>query len=110
MKGLTPLRIFFFHAMRNAFLPVLSYLGPVITNILVGSFAIERVFAISGLGQWFVNGVLNRDYPVIGGLTIFYSLFLIANHTILDILSALLNPRIQLFSKENSASEEMVTV
>ena len=92
LKGLTEKRIVFVHVLKNAIIPILSYLGPVTTNVLVGSFAVERVFGIPGLGLWFVNSVINRDFPVIGGLTIFYSILLIFNHTVIDLLQGLLNP------------------
>jgi len=92
LKGLKEERVLFIHVLKNAIIPILSYLGPVTTNVLVGSFAVERVFGIPGLGLWFVNSVINRDFPVIGGLTIFYSMLLIFNHTVIDLLSALLNP------------------
>jgi oligopeptide transport system permease protein len=99
MKGLSEARIMTVHVWKNAIIPVLAYLGPVITNILVGSFVVERVFGIPGLGQWFVNGVINRDYPVIGGLTLFYSVFLLINHTIIDLLTAFLNPEAKIISQ-----------
>lgn len=92
MKGLSEMRIMIVHVWKNALLPVLGYLGPVTTNVLVGSFVVERVFGIPGLGQWFVNGVINRDYPVIGGLTIFYSILLITIHTLLDLITYLIVP------------------
>ncbi len=92
LKGLDERRVVFVHVLKNAVIPILSYLGPVTTNVLVGSFAVERVFGIPGLGLWFVNSVINRDFPVIGGLTLFYSIFLIFNHTAIDLLCALLNP------------------
>jgi oligopeptide transport system permease protein len=98
-KGLKKSRILTIHVLKNACLPVLSYLGPVTTNVLVGSFIVERVFAIPGLGQWFVNGVLNRDYPVIGALTIFYSIILIGVHTVIDLLNTILDPRIMLHAR-----------
>jgi oligopeptide transport system permease protein len=99
MKGLSLGRIISFHVLKNASLPVLSYLGPVVTNILVGSFIVERVFAIPGLGQWFVGAVLNRDYPLIGGLTVFYSIVLIIVHSLLDLLYTLADPRIRLYGR-----------
>lgn len=92
LKGVSETRILFVHVLKNAIIPILSYLGPVTTNILVGSFAVERVFGIPGLGQWFVNSVINRDFPVIGGLTLFYSILLIFNHTVIDLLTAYINP------------------
>ncbi len=96
MKGLSTKRILVVHVWKNAILPLVGYLGPLTTNILLGSFAIERVFGIPGLGQWFVNGIMNRDYPVIGALTLFYSSFLLLNHLFFDILSFALNPRLSL--------------
>ncbi len=92
LKGLKEGRVVFVHVLKNAIIPILSYLGPVMTNVLVGSFAVERVFGIPGLGLWFVNSVINRDFPVIGGLTLFYSMLLIFNHTVIDLLCVLLNP------------------
>ena len=97
-KGLGRRQILTFHVLKNACLPILSYLGPVTTNVLVGSFIVERIFAIPGLGQWFVTSVLNRDYAVIGGLTLFYSIILLAIHTIIDIFNAKLDPRIELYA------------
>jgi oligopeptide transport system permease protein len=101
-KGLEKNHILTFHILKNAILPILSYLGPLTANILVGSFIVERVFAIPGLGQWFVNGVMTRDYPVIGGLTLFYSIILLGVHTVIDIISAQLDPRIDLYSKKQT--------
>lgn len=100
-KGLSLSRIFFIHVWKNALLPILSYLGPVTANVLVGSFIVERVFGIPGLGQWFVTGVLNRDYSVIGGLTVFYSTILLMVHTMIDLSYALLDPRISLLRRES---------
>lgn len=98
-KGLRFKQILTFHVLKNAALPILSYMGPIITNILVGSFIIERIFAVPGLGQWFVAGVMNRDYPVIGGLTLFYSIILLAVHTVIDLINNLLDPRVTLYAK-----------
>lgn len=95
IKGISEQRILWTHALRNAFLPVLSYLGPLSANILVGSFAIETLFAIPGLGEGFVSSVLNRDYTVIMGLTIFYSLLLLAMLAVVDLLIVLLDPRLR---------------
>ncbi len=93
MKGLSELKILINHVCPHVILPILSYLGPVITNLLVGSFAIERVFGIPGLGQWFVNSILTRDYPVIAGLTLFYSLILFSCHTLVDLLTICIDGR-----------------
>lgn len=104
MKGLSEKRILFVHILKNAILPLIGYLGPLTTNILLGSFAIERVFGIPGLGQWFVNGIMNRDYPVIGALTLFYSVFLLINHLFFDVLSVVLNPRLTLQNRRESTA------
>lgn len=94
-KGLAPWRILTFHGLRNAILPLLSYMGQVTGNILVGSFVIEKIFSIPGLGQWFVNSVSDRDYTVIMGLTIFYSVILFTIVFFVDILYSVLDPRIR---------------
>lgn len=94
-KGLSRWKINLKHALRHACLPVLTYLGPLTANVLVGSFVIEKIFSIPGLGQWFVNSVSNRDYSVIMGLTLFYSTLLMAAGWIVDLLYRLLDPRIK---------------
>lgn len=94
-KGLSETRIIFFHGLRNALIPLLSYLGPLSANILVGSFVIEKIYAIPGLGQWFVNSVLNRDYTVIMGMTVFYSLILLSTILCVDILYRWVDPRMR---------------
>jgi oligopeptide transport system permease protein len=96
MKGLSELRVFLVHIIPNAFLPILHYLGPMTANLLVGSFVIERIFGIPGLGQWFVNGVMSRDYPIIGGLTLFYSLTLFSVHFFIDCITVLIDSRMPL--------------
>ena len=95
-KGLSMNTILRRHALKNASLPTLSYLGQLITNVLTGSFIIEKIFSIPGLGQWFVNSVNNRDYSVIMGLTIFYSVLLMLIILLIDIAYGFLDPRIQL--------------
>lgn len=102
LKGLSQMRLIGVHVLKNAIIPIISYLGPVTTNVLVGSFVVERVFGIPGLGQWFVNGIINRDYPVIGGLTLFYSMLLISIHTVIDLITAMLNPAAKALSKKSA--------
>ncbi len=102
-KGLSEGRIIVVHALRNALLPVLTYLGPLATNILVGSFVVEKIFAIPGLGQWFVNSVLNRDYTVIMGTTVFYSLLLMGLIFLVDMAYGWLDPRIRAAKKRDSS-------
>jgi oligopeptide transport system permease protein len=94
-KGLGPIAITIRHVLRNALLPVVTYLGPLTVGIMTGSFAIEKIFGIPGLGQWFVSSITNRDYTVIMGLTLFYSALLLVCIFIVDLLYCLIDPRIQ---------------
>ncbi len=102
-KGLNPWQILFKHAIRNALLPVITYLGPLTAAVLTGSFAVEKIFGIPGLGQWFVLSITNRDYTVIMGTTIFYSALLMCCIFIVDILYCLIDPRIKLEQKQLSS-------
>ncbi len=95
-KGLPTYKIITSHALPNAILPVLSYLGQLMANVLVGSFVIEKIFSIPGLGGWFVNSVMNRDYPLIMGLTLFYSSLLMLSIFLIDLAYAWIDPRIHL--------------
>ena len=104
-KGLSDKEVLFKHVLRNSLLPVVAYLGPLTANILVGSFVIEKIFAIPGLGQWFVKSVMNRDYTAIMGLTVFYSLLLLSTVFIFEMISILIDPRIKdNFSKMKSTT------
>lgn len=93
-KGLPPIRIFFSHQLRNAILPVITYLGPAIATITTGGFVVESVFAIPGLGRYFVQAVQQLDYTVIMGLTVFYGAFLVFMVIAVDIIYGLIDPRI----------------
>lgn len=95
-KGLSPLRILLVHALPNALLPVISYLGPLAASILTGTFIIERIFGIPGMGQWMINSISNRDYSIIMGMTIFYSALLLVLIFFMDILYSWIDPRIKL--------------
>lgn len=95
-KGLSDISVIMKHALKNAMLPVVTYLGPLVAGILTGSFVIERIFTIPGLGRAFVDSIGNRDYTAILGVTVFYSLFLIACNLIVDLLYAFIDPRIKL--------------
>ncbi len=97
MKGLNEWQVLTHHALKNSLLPLLNYIGPMAANILVGSFVVERVFAIPGLGQWFVNSVLNRDYPLIGAMTLLYSVLLLFIHTLVEILQKRMDKRMEMF-------------
>jgi len=92
-KGLSEMRTLIFHAMPNALLAVLTYLGPLIAHILMGSFIVEKVYAIPGLGQWFVSSISNNDYTVTMGLTLFYGALLMFSTFLFDLLQYWLDPR-----------------
>jgi ABC-type dipeptide/oligopeptide/nickel transport system permease component len=93
-KGLPPRRIFFSHQLRNAILPVVTFLGPAIAGITTGGFVVESVFAIPGLGRYFVQAVQQLDYTVIMGLTVFYGAFLVFMVIVVDLVYGLVDPRI----------------
>lgn len=95
-KGLSEIQVILRHALRNALIPLITILGPTIAGLLTGSFVIEKIFAIPGLGQHFVNSITNRDYTTIMGVTIFYAAILIAMTFIVDIFYGLIDPRIKL--------------
>ena len=94
-KGLSETRVILHHAMRNALIPVITVLGPTVANLMTGSFVIEKIFAVPGLGVHFVNSVSQRDYTTIMGVTIFYAAFLMAMIFIVDIFYCLIYPRIK---------------
>lgn len=99
-KGIKPIRIVLRHALRNALMPVVTIMGTLLAGILTGTFVIEKIFAIPGMGKYFVDSINNRDYPVIMGTTVFYSAFLIFMLFLVDIVYGLLDPRIKLHKKE----------
>lgn len=94
-KGLSETKVIFSHALRNILIPILSYLGPLSANILTGSFIIEKIYSIPGLGYWLVTSVSNRDYPLIMGVTVFYCLILLLATFFVDLLILYIDPRIQ---------------
>jgi oligopeptide transport system permease protein len=95
-KGLSKGVITVKHAIRNALLPVVSYMGPLSAGIITGSFVIEKIFGIPGLGSHFVLSITNRDYTVIMGITTFYSIILLVCILLVDIAYGLIDPRIKL--------------
>lgn len=95
-KGLSEGVVIYKHALKNAILPVLTFLGPLIAGIFTGSFVIERIFTIPGLGKMFVDTISNRDYTAILGITVFYGAFLIACNFLVDLGYVFVDPRIKL--------------
>lgn len=99
-KGLAGRVIMVRHALRNAILPVVTYVGPMTANIITGSVVIEQIFGIGGLGKFFVNSITNRDYTLIMGLTLFYAVILMLARFLTDIAYGFVDPRIKLSGKK----------
>lgn len=99
-KGLSKTTVIFKHALRNSLIPIVTYVGPLIAAILTGAFVTERIFAIPGLGNEFVQSVSNRDYSMLLGVTIFYGTMLVFFAFLVDIVYVLIDPRIKLQDAE----------
>ena len=95
-KGLSEAVVLLKHALKLALLPVISFSGPLAANLLTGSLVIEEIFKIPGIGGFFVNGVLNRDVFLVGGVVVIYSTFLIGFNLLVDVLYTFLDPRVKL--------------
>jgi oligopeptide transport system permease protein len=95
-KGLRQSVVLFKHALRNAISPVVTYLGPLLAYTLTGSFVVEKIFTIPGIGREFISSTVNRDYPMIMGLTVFLAALIIIMNMIVDIVNKFIDPRIQL--------------
>jgi len=94
-KGLPEQIVLFKHALKNAVIPVITYLGPMITGVLTGSFVIEKIFSVPGLGKFFIDSITGRDYPMIMGTTIFFAAVLIMANLLVDVLYKVIDPRIK---------------
>ena len=95
-KGLSDFKVTWSHQIRNAMVPILTMLGPMVASVLMGTFVIEKIFAIPGLGQHFVNLITGLDYTMTMGLIVFYGTFMIAANFIVDIGYGLIDPRIRI--------------
>jgi oligopeptide transport system permease protein len=95
-KGLSQRVVISKHALRNSMIPIITYVGPLLASVLTGSFVVESIFGIPGLGREFVTSIGNRDYTLIMGLTIFYCAFLVVCNLIVDILYGFVDPRIKI--------------
>lgn len=95
-KGLGKWTVVFRHTLRNALLPVVTYLGPLTAGVVTGSFIVEQIFAVPGLGKHFVQSITNRDYTVVMGTTVFFAIILLFAVFIVDILYSVIDPRIRL--------------
>lgn len=99
-KGLSDLRITCRHQIRNAIMPVVTMLGPVVASVLTGTFVIESIFAIPGMGKYYVESVTQNDYSMVLGMTVFYGLFLVTCNLIVDILYGIIDPRVRVSGKQ----------
>ena len=95
-KGVAKRKVIFKHALRNALIPVVTYVGPMVAFILTGSLVVENIFTIGGLGAKFIVGITNRDYPLIMATTIFLAMIMVAANLLTDIAYKLIDPRIKL--------------
>lgn len=95
-KGLSDFRITAKHQIRNAIMPVLTIMGPTVASVLTGTFVIESIFAIPGMGKYYVESVSNNDYSMVLGMTIFYGVFLITCNLLVDILYGVADPRVRI--------------
>ena len=95
-KGVPTVKVIFKHALRNALIPVITYIGPMLAYILTGSLVVENIFTIGGLGQQFVKSINNRDYPMIMATTIFLAIIMVVMNLLSDIMYKVVDPRIKL--------------
>ncbi|MEF2879707.1 MAG: ABC transporter permease [Blautia sp.] len=95
-KGLSQRKIVWKHAVRNAIMPVVTVMGPLVASILTGAFVVENIFSIPGLGKYFVQSVQTNNYTMIAGTTVFYGAFLILANLVVDLIYGLIDPRIKL--------------
>ena len=95
-KGASELRIITHHALRGGLLPVVAYLGPAVAGILTGSFVIETIFQIPGIGREFINSAFNRDYTLVLGTVILYAVLIMTLNLVVDIVQAWMNPKVRL--------------
>ena len=95
-NGLPEYRVIFKHAVRNAIIPVITYMGPTVGSILTGSFVVEQVFTIPGMGKYFVDSISSRDYTILMGVTLFYAVIVVVMLFIVDLVYVLIDPRIRL--------------
>lgn len=95
-KGVKPSKVLFKHALKNAVTPVITYVGPMIAYILTGSLVVEKIFAVPGIGDFFFKSIINRDYPMIMGTTIFLAVIMVVMTLLSDIAYKIFDPRVDL--------------
>ncbi len=98
-NGLSKFKVIYKHALKNALIPVVTYVGPMFASIITGSFVVERIFAIPGIGQYYVSSISNRDYTMIMGVTMFYAILYMVMVLLVDLAYSYIDPRIRLGKK-----------
>lgn len=98
-KGISEFRITWKHEIRNAIMPVLTMLGPTVAAVLTGTFVIEAMYAIPGMGKYYVESTINNDYSMVLGMTLFYGIFLVFCNLIVDLLYGVVDPRVRIGKK-----------
>ncbi|MEK6264455.1 MAG: ABC transporter permease, partial [Clostridium sp.] len=98
-KGLTTTKVIWGHVIRNAIMPVVSILGPLFAAVITGSIVIEKVFAVAGLGEYFVSTIVDQDYSMTMGITMFYAILIIFSLLMVDIAYGLIDPRLRVSKK-----------
>lgn len=111
-KGLSPFQVIWRHQIRNSILPVVTVMGPLVAAVLTGTFVLERIYAIPGMGRYYVQSVNDLDYTMVLGMTVFYGAFLVLANLAVDIIYGLVDPRIKLAESkyhvdENEEEEEV---
>ena len=94
-KGLSKIRVVVMHGLRGGITPVVSFLGPAIAGLLTGSFIVESIFQVPGLGRFYVQAAFNRDYTMILGTTIFFAFLIIVFNLLADLVQVWLNPKLR---------------
>ena len=94
-KGVSPFKVVFKHALKNSLLPTLTLIGPIAASLVTGSFLVEMIFQIPGIGKHFVTAVINRDYPLVMGVTLVYGVILLVSNWTVDLLYGWIDPRIK---------------
>jgi oligopeptide transport system permease protein len=95
-KGLSESKVIFKHALKNSLIPVITYIGPMIAALMTGSFVVERIFVINGIGKYFTESITARDYTLVIGVTLFYAVFYIIMVLLVDIAYSFIDPRIRM--------------
>lgn len=95
-KGLSEYKVIFKHALKNSLIPVITYIGPMIAAIMTGSFVVEKIFVINGIGKYFTESIGARDYTLVIGVTLFYAVFYIIMVLLVDLAYSLIDPRIRI--------------